>query len=141
MSDEDPQTVQPRTAGAPPSRRGILRPEGAPTTEGDRMNPSDRDASIVCAKCTHPNPPGLQRCERCRGHLFVVCRDCGTTNARTEPRCSECNRRLHRSIGERLDPLGAKSVSMRWAYAMGAVLLLAFAWFILVQFSGLRIFE
>lgn len=95
----------------------------------------------VCAKCTHPNPPGLQRCEQCRGHLFIVCRDCGSTNARTEPRCSKCNRRLHRSINERLDPLGAKAVSMKWVYAMGAVLLLALAWFVLVQFSGLRIFE
>ena len=99
------------------------------------------DAPTVCAKCTHPNPPGLQRCEQCRGHLFVVCRDCGTTNARTEPRCVQCNRRLHRSINERLDPLGAKAVSMKWIYAMGAVLLLALAWFILAQFSGLRIFE
>jgi hypothetical protein len=40
-----------------------------------------------------------------------------------------------------LDPLGAKAVSMKWVYAMGAVLLLALAWFILVQFSGLRILE
>lgn len=71
----------------------------------------------------------------------MVCRDCGTTNARTEPRCVQCNRRLHRSINERLDPLGAKAVSMKWIYAMGAVLLLALAWFILAQFSGLRIFE
>lgn len=99
------------------------------------------DGPVVCAKCTHPNPPGLQRCEQCRGHLFVVCRDCGSTNARSEPRCLKCNRRLHRSINERLDPLGAKAVSMKWVYAMGAVLLLALAWFILVQFSGLRIFN
>lgn len=96
---------------------------------------------VVCAKCTHPNPAGLQRCEQCRGHLFVVCRDCGTTNARSEPRCSKCNRRLHRSINERLDPLGAKNISMKWIYAMAAILLLALAGFILVQFSGFRILE
>ena len=96
---------------------------------------------IVCAKCTHTNPPGVQRCEQCRGHLFVVCRDCKSTNARSEPRCLKCNRRLHRSINERLDPLGAKAVSMKWFYAMAAILLLALAGFILVQFSGLRIFE
>jgi hypothetical protein len=53
----------------------------------------------------------------------------------------KCNRRLHRSINERLDPLGAKAVSMKWVYAMGAVLLLTLAWFLLVQFSGLRILE
>ena len=96
---------------------------------------------VVCAKCTHPNPSGLQRCEQCRGHLFVVCRDCDTTNARSEPRCLKCNRRLHRSINERLDPLGAKNVSMKWVYVMAAVLLLSLAGFILVQFSGFRIFE
>jgi hypothetical protein len=96
---------------------------------------------VVCAKCTHPNPAGLQRCEQCQGHLFVVCRDCSTTNARTEPRCLKCNRRLHRSINERLDPLGAKNISMKWVYAMAAILLLALAVFILVQFSGFRIFE
>jgi hypothetical protein len=95
----------------------------------------------VCAKCTHPNPPGLQRCEQCRGHLFVVCRDCGSTNARSEPRCLQCNRRLHRSINERLDPLGAKAVSMKWAYAVLAIVLLSLAGFILIRFSGLRIFE
>ncbi|MEY4692335.1 MAG: hypothetical protein RIT19_2660 [Verrucomicrobiota bacterium] len=104
-------------------------------------HPPGTDVATVCAKCTHSNPPGLQRCERCRGHLFVVCRDCGTTNARSEPRCVKCNRRLHRSINERLDPLGAKAVSMKWVYAMGAVLLLTLAWFLLVQFSGLRILE
>ena len=76
-----------------------------------------------------------------RGHLFVVCRDCETTNARSEPRCLKCNRRLHRSINERLDPLGAKNVSMKWVYVMAAVLLLSLAGFILVQFSGFRIFE
>ena len=96
---------------------------------------------VVCAKCTHLNPAGLQRCEQCRGHLFVVCRDCETTNARSEPRCLKCNRRLHRSINERLDPLGAKNVSMKWVYVMAAVLLLSLAGFILVQFSGFRIFE
>ena len=96
---------------------------------------------VVCAKCTHLNPAGLQRCEQCRGHLFVVCRDCATTNARSEPRCLKCNRRLHRSINERLDPLGAKNVSMKWVYVMAAVLLLSLAGFILVQFSGFRIFE
>jgi hypothetical protein len=30
---------------------------------------------------------------------------------------------------------------MKWFYAMAAILLLALAGFILVQFSGLRIFE
>lgn len=115
-------------------------PRGNPGEAGHARVPSSGGPTI-CAKCTHSNPPGLQRCEQCRGHLFVVCRDCGTTNPRTEPRCLKCNRRLHRSINERLDPLGAKAVSMKWIYAMGGVLLLALAWFILVQFSGLRIFE
>jgi hypothetical protein len=40
-----------------------------------------------------------------------------------------------------LDPLGAKNVSMKWVYVMAAVLLLSLAGFILVQFSGFRIFE
>lgn len=97
--------------------------------------------AVVCAKCSHPNPPGVQRCERCRGHLFIVCRDCGATNARTEPRCHQCNRRLHRSIGEKLSPVGAKSVSMRWVYAMAAVLLLTLALYLLVRYSGLPIFD
>lgn len=96
---------------------------------------------VACAKCSHPNPPGAQRCERCRGHLFIVCRDCGATNPRTGPRCHRCNRRLHRSIGEKLNPVGAKSVSMRWVFVMIAVLLLVLALWVLVQFSGLRIFD
>lgn len=115
---------------------GGSRPAARPPLQNPMSN-----GPVVCAKCTHPNPPGLQRCEQCRGHLFVVCRDCNTTNARSEPRCLKCNRRLHRSINERLDPLGAKAVSMKWFYAMVAILLLALAGFILVHFSGLRIFE
>lgn len=99
------------------------------------------DGTVTCAKCSHANPQGVQRCQKCRGHLFVVCRDCGATTARAEPRCLKCNRRLHRSIGERIDPLGAKSVSMRWVYAMAAVLLLTLALYLLVRYSGLRILE
>jgi hypothetical protein len=109
--------------------------------EAPRVPVPAASGPTVCAKCTHPNPPGLQRCEQCRGHLFVVCRDCGSTNARSEPRCLQCNRRLHRSINERLDPLGAKAVSMKWAYAVLAIVLLSLAGFILIRFSGLRIFE
>lgn len=107
----------------------------SPTAEAGAVRP------VVCAKCSHPNPSGAQRCELCRGHLFIVCRDCGATNARTEPRCHQCNRRLHRSIGEKLNPVGAKSVFMRWVYAMAAVLLVTLALYLLVRYSGLPIFD
>jgi hypothetical protein len=107
----------------------------SPTAEAGAVRP------VVCAKCSRPNPSGAQRCELCRGHLFIVCRDCGATNARTEPRCHQCNRRLHRSIGEKLNPVGAKSVSMRWVYAMAAVLLVTLALYLLVRYSGLPIFD
>jgi hypothetical protein len=56
------------------------------------------ERGVLCAKCEHLNPAGLNTCEFCRAHLHVVCSFCGHQTARVQSRCSKCNHRLHRSI-------------------------------------------
>ncbi len=56
---------------------------------------------VLCVKCEHLNPPGLDKCETCDAHLFVVCSRCGHRNGRVLSRCAGCRGKLHRSIRER----------------------------------------
>jgi hypothetical protein len=58
---------------------------------------SHSSRAVLCAKCEHLNPHGMNVCERCRAHLHVVCHNCGQRNERVRTRCLECNHNLHRS--------------------------------------------
>lgn len=52
---------------------------------------------VLCIRCEHLNPKGIEQCETCRGHLFVNCHECGVKNARVNARCVDCGRKLHKS--------------------------------------------
>lgn len=51
---------------------------------------------VLCIKCEHLNPPGIETCEECGAHLYVNCQECQTKNSRVSARCSHCKRRLHK---------------------------------------------
>ena len=56
---------------------------------------------VLCVKCEHLNPSGLEKCGTCGAHLFVFCTRCGHVNARVHSRCQQCRRKLHRTARER----------------------------------------
>lgn len=58
--------------------------------------PQSSARGVLCIKCNHVNPQGIELCETCGTHLFVNCRECGTKNARVNPRCVNCSRRMHK---------------------------------------------
>lgn len=95
---------------------------------------------LVCAKCSHINPIGIERCESCQGHLYIVCRKCKHTNPRMLQRCAHCEHRLHRSSRE---SGGGGSTSKPLNLAVAGVALVAFliAATILLKMSGLRILK
>ncbi|MCL5098113.1 MAG: hypothetical protein M1608_11420 [Candidatus Omnitrophica bacterium] len=57
---------------------------------------SESEETVICAKCKQPNDPGLERCVRCQGHLYVACRACGAKNQRVLTKCRSCGSALHR---------------------------------------------
>lgn len=48
---------------------------------------------VLCAKCEHLNPLGLEACETCHSPLFATCPQCGHSNPRVLDHCVECKRR------------------------------------------------
>ena len=38
----------------------------------------------------------IDNCTECNAHLYVVCRECGTKNLRTQKTCEECGANFHR---------------------------------------------
>lgn len=52
---------------------------------------------VLCGKCEHLNPRGIDKCERCDSHLYVTCQQCKHRNPRVASRCSNCNHHLHKS--------------------------------------------
>ena len=72
------------------------------TSEQNAAETERNDRGVLCAKCEHLNVWGQNECKRCGSHLYVSCSDCGQRNERVRTRCTNCHRRLHRSIFERL---------------------------------------
>lgn len=57
---------------------------------------------ILCFKCEHLNPAGLEQCEHCEQDLFIACPSCSTKNVRALSNCTECRSQLHRSLKDRI---------------------------------------
>lgn len=57
---------------------------------------------ILCAKCEHLNPAGLEQCEHCDSQLFINCPSCSAKNVRALSNCGECRTPLHRSLKDRI---------------------------------------
>lgn len=105
--------------------------------------PADSEAGpagpgVLCVKCEHLNPPGVDKCINCEAHLFVFCTHCNHRNARVHSRCERCNRKLHRTVQERWkDGAEPKPVNLLYfaAALVGLILLGALA----VWVSGVRL--
>ena len=93
-------------------------------TGDEILNISGR--GILCAKCEHLNPAGLEKCETCQAHLFVFCTYCGTRNGRVLTRCTKCRRRLKAGLGRKLRDTDRKPVNLVYI-AIGLVVVVAAA--------------
>jgi len=114
-----------------------VRQKAEPTSLSESASVNGK--AVLCAKCDHPNPTNVDRCEVCHGHLYIVCRDCKHTNPRTLQRCTRCDRRLHRSMRDR--ERSGESRPLNLIYAMVALVALVIAGIVLVRMSGLRLFK
>lgn len=54
--------------------------------------PLRRGRGVLCAKCDHLNPLGLDVCETCQAPLFVPCPKCGHRNPSVLEHCEKCMR-------------------------------------------------
>ena len=104
------------------------REEGAAgqATSDDAAIQNISGRGILCAKCEHLNPVGLEKCETCQAHLFVFCTYCGTRNGRVLTRCTKCRRRLKAGLGRKLRDTDRKPVNLIYI-AIGLVVLVAAA--------------
>jgi hypothetical protein len=90
---------------------------------------------VLCVKCEHLNPLGVDLCETCKTHLFVNCLECGTKNSRVSPRCSDCGRRMHKR--RRRDEPGGRGVNRLYVGIVLVVLAVAIVG--LLAISGIRL--
>ena len=96
--------------------------------------------AVLCAKCEHLNPHGLNVCERCAAHLHVVCHSCGHRNERVRTRCLECDHQLHRtSIGRFAQSLFGKDRKMSVIQTTLLVIAIVVGIAVIVFFSELRL--
>lgn len=118
------------------------RPEPSirPVTE-EAIQKAGDGKSIACAKCGHSNPPRIDRCEECMGHLYIVCRKCKNTNPRVLQRCVHCDHRLHRTSSEGRKSGGSPSRPMNLVFAGVALVSFLAAAVILIKMSGLRLLK
>jgi hypothetical protein len=81
---------------------------------------------------------GIDRCEMCKAHLFVLCHRCGEKNPRVHSRCKACRRRLHLGLSERI---GAKRSSgpINLLYGGGAIVVIVIAIIALFKYTGVRL--
>jgi hypothetical protein len=71
-------------------------------TEPTTTLPGSAPKQIVrCANCSADNLAGATLCQECDSHLYIVCRHCGRSNARTLRRCAGCDGRLGGSAWKR----------------------------------------
>lgn len=77
---------------------GLLGGSAEETSEPSRWDGAPTGPmgkGILCCKCEHLNPTGLEQCERCSQSLFIDCPKCRKRNARVLMHCVSCRGRLH----------------------------------------------
>ena len=67
-------------------------PAAPPPLEPTQVRPAGR--GVLCAKCDHLNPRGLDACETCGAELFETCKRCGAAKPRNSSRCPSCAERV-----------------------------------------------
>ena len=115
-------------------------PSIRPVTE-EAIQKAGDGKTIACAKCGHLNPPRIDRCEACMGHLYIVCRKCKNTNPRVLQRCVHCDHRLHRTSSEGRKSGGSPSRPLNLVFAGVALLSFIVAAVLLIKMSGLRLLK
>jgi hypothetical protein len=105
-----------------------LAEAGVPARQGER--------GVLCIKCEHLNPQGIESCEFCGSPLFVNCKDCGAKNARVNPRCTSCGRRMHKRRKRNPSP---RSGVNRWLVGVVLALILV-VMVLLMGLAGVRLF-
>lgn len=98
----------------------------------------EKHRAVLCSKCEHLNPYGLNECKRCGARLFIACNDCGTRNERVRTKCRKCGRRMHRPVAERI---AGRVHLKKLGITPGLVILFIIAMFVAMMlikyFSGL----
>ena len=100
--------------------------------------PAAAQRGLLCAVCEHLNPAGLDKCEECSSHLFIFCARCGAKNQRVHSRCIQCNRRLHRSVGEWVKTTSEPG-SVNFVVLGLVLLFLVLAIFALLRYARVRL--
>lgn len=88
---------------------------------------------VLCVKCEHLNETDAERCSQCTSHLYVFCQRCGAKNPRVNSRCEKCQRRLHRSVKDRVKGNDGRSVNLLYVGLTLIGILLAIVVLILVS--------
>jgi hypothetical protein len=99
--------------------------------------PTESSKGTLCVKCEHVCSPGLERCDRCGAHLYILCALCGHKNARAVSRCEMCKHRLHKSAKDRVTPAGLGSFNL--LILAGAILVVVVAVGLIIWLADLRL--
>lgn len=107
-------------------------------------NPPEEEKSskskrgILCPKCEHLNPLGLDKCEYCQGHLFIVCKKCGATNQRVLSRCTSCRQAFHGGDTPRwLKKLkGRQAFGITWRQALVIIVVAVGTYYVITKLAG-----
>lgn len=98
---------------------------------------SESSKATLCVKCEHLCSPGLERCDRCGAHLYILCAHCGHKNARLISRCEKCKHRLHKSVKDRVKRAGSGSLNL--LYLAGAILVVVVAVGLIIWLADIRL--
>jgi hypothetical protein len=91
---------------------------------------------VLCAKCEHLNVWARNECKRCGAHLFITCTDCGQRNERVRTRCSNCERKLHHSLFDRMSRKAFKG-----AFRLNSLQVLIFCLGVALAFAVIMLFS
>ncbi len=86
-----------RSGAAPSQSEG---PRGEKLRRPAQVSAAGR--GILCIRCDHLNPDGLERCEHCESELFIQCPSCSHRNNRAHEKCRSCRSPLSRSLKDKL---------------------------------------
>lgn len=138
MSDSKPnrQSQQPTHGSANWAATQATRFSG----EGPLPGPEavgDARRGVLCVKCERLNEVGAEKCVHCNSHLYIFCQRCGEKNARVHSRCEKCQRRLHRSVKDRVRGNDSRPLNL---FYIGLTLVgIILAVVLLIMVSGLRL--